>query len=157
MSFPELTQRVLSGNENTELMQKLMQKLYYSQKDYARISIMKGGSNNGTPVIGGKVSSDTFVGASSDSYIIFEFPEAPILNDITFHLWDYDDRIYTYSIDLLSQGKWINVVDSVRGRGIQYVHFNDVEHVKAIRIKGTNTVNPYIHLLNDWLSFRYKF
>lgn len=157
-SFPALTsgkihQIELSEKEKDELILRL----YYSLKDYARISIMKSGSHNGNPVIGGRVSVNDYASAPRNSYIIFEFPEAPILNDIAFHLWDYDDRIYTYSIDVLSRGQWKNVVDNIQGRGIQYVHFEDVENVKAIRMKGTNTVNQYLHLLNDRLSFRYRF
>ena len=142
----------LQGYESNELLLKI----FYSLKDYARISVMRGNSRNGTPVIGGPVSEHYYAEASGNSYLIFEFPEAPILNDITFHLWDYDDRIYTYSIDVFSKGKWENVADNIQGRGIQYVHFIDVENVKAVRMKGFSTANNNFHILDDWLSFRYK-
>lgn len=126
-----------------------------SLKDYARSSIMTGGLGNGTPVVGGKVGSDTYVYTTNNSYLQFDFQEAPILNDITFHLWDFDNRIYTYSIDVLSNGQWKNIVSNRQGKGIQYVHFQDMEKVRAIRMKGINTSNQQFHLLNDNLSFRY--
>ena len=86
-SFPELASGKIHQLRLTESEKdELILRLYYSLKDYARVSIMKSGSHNGNPVIGGRVSSDYYVSAPHNSYIIFEFPEAPILNDITFHL-----------------------------------------------------------------------
>ena len=148
-------QLMLQENMSDNDIRNMMLKLLLSMKDYARSSIMTGSTHNGTPVIGGKVVSDTYTETASNSYLQFDFPEAPLLNDITFHLWDHDDRVYTYSIDVLSNGGWKNVIENRQGKGIQYIHFPDMEKVKAIRMKGTNTINAFLHLLNDSLSFRY--
>lgn len=56
---------------------------------------------------------------------------------------------------MLSNGQWKNVFSNRQGRGIQYVHFQDMEKVRAIRMKGINTSDQQFHLLNDNLSFRY--
>lgn len=135
----------------------IMLKVLLSLKDYARVSVIKGAAGNGNPVTGGIVDRKHYIYSPGESYMQFDFPEAPILNDITFHLWDYDNdnRTYTYSIDVLSNGKWENVVTNRRGQGVQYIHFQDMENVRSIRMKGVNDKNQFFHLLNDWLSFRY--
>ncbi|KAK8834120.1 hypothetical protein M9Y10_036105, partial [Tritrichomonas musculus] len=137
----------------------MLLKVLLSMKDYARVSVIKGASveGNANPVTGGIVDRENYIFSTGESYIQFDFPEAPLLNDITFHLWDFDNdkRVYTYSIDVLSNGKWENVITNRRGQGVQYIHFQDMEKVTSIRMKGVNNKNPYLHLLNDWLSFRY--
>lgn len=141
----------LLDNEKKNIILNLLS----CMKDYARSSVMTGSTHNGTPVIGGKVASNYHTCTESNSYLQFDFPEAPLLNDITFHLWDYDERYYTYSIDVFSKGEWKRVIENRQGSGIQYVHFQDMEKVKSIRMKGFNTQDQALHLLNDHLSFKY--
>lgn len=146
-------QNDLSENEKRNILLKL----FAAGTDFARSSVMTGSTHNGTPTTGGKVQSNTYTQTESTSYLQFDFPEASFLNYISFHLWDYDDRVYTYTIDVLSEGEWKNVVANRQGKGIQYIRFQDMKNVKAIRMKGTNTANAYFQLLNDCLSFKYMF
>lgn len=142
-------------DSNTNDVSKILKILHSSLKDYAIISVMTGSSGNGTPVIGGRVGSHNYTDTLSSSYLQFDFPEAPLLNYISFHLYDYDERVYTYSIDVLSNNEWKNVISDRQGQGIQYIHFQDVVNVKSIRMKGTNTHSSYFQIMNDSLSFKY--
>lgn len=152
---PKTNRTHLTSETFTEVPLNLIKKLYQANIDYARRSIMTGDTHNGTPVTGGKVHSSIYTATPSDSYLQFDLHRPALLNFISFHLFDHDDRTYTYSIDLLTNGQWETVISNRTGLGIQYINFPEVDNVTSIRIKGKNTKNPYLHLLNDHLSFRY--
>ena len=132
-----------------------LMKLYYANIDYARRSIMSGNVDSATPVAGGRVHETIYTRTPADSYLQFDLHQPALLNFISFHLWDYDDRTYTFSIDLLTNGQWKRVIHNRTGQGIQYINFPEVANVTAIRMQGRNTRNGTFHLLNDHLSFRY--
>lgn len=153
---PKTNSTALTSETFTELHLNLIMKLYHANIDYARRSIMTGNTSNGTPHTGGRVHSSIYTLTPSDSYLQFELHRPALLNFISFHLWDNDNRTYTYSIDLLTNGQWKNVISNRTGRGIQYINFPEVANVTAIRMQGKNSTQDHgLHLLNDYLSFRY--
>ena len=143
----------------TDLFSSLMKLIGLSNTDYARTSVMSGNSNNGNPVVGGRLpNKDYYTLTNSNDYLIFTLDHPSLISMISFHLWDYDTRVYTYSVDVFTKGEWIPIVIDKLGKSYQKLYFKPVEKVTKIRFKGSNSSgDSSFHLLDDGLSFKFEF
>jgi hypothetical protein len=112
------------------------------------------GANRGGEMIDGNTTeytgSEGFASGSWPTVWIVRFPQAYLLREIRFLLWDGEDRFYRYALELSSDGKaFTPLVDRTKGkwRSWQVIQFPP-RRVQAIKIKGTyNSANSGFYIV----------
>eukprot|EP01084_Bolivina_argentea_P174868 302876_1 len=92
---------------------------------------------------------------TSEIYEI-DFDRAYILNTFRFMLYNGDNRVYKYKIEISKDQKtWTRIVNAENKSGWQLVQFHD-QFVKHIRfLDGSSTANQYLHLCKFYAFFDY--
>ncbi|CEF64344.1 BTB/POZ-like domain and Coagulation factor 5/8 C-terminal type domain and Galactose-binding domain-like and BTB/POZ fold domain and BTB/Kelch-associated domain and BTB/POZ domain-containing protein [Strongyloides ratti] len=80
------------------------------------------------------------IGNDSEGVVI-EFSNKYLINNITFRLLDFDQRYFSYHIEISIDGKdWVRLIDydKYNCRGVQNLFFKE-RPVKLVRVRGTSS------------------
>jgi len=87
-----------------------------------------------------------FTESTKDVWQQVEYPKVIEANHLSLAFYDADSREYTYDLEVSEdQKEWIQIKTSAKGQGVVQIPFKRTKF-KWLRIKGTNTLNGYLHL-----------
>uniref|UniRef100_A0A0N5B6N2 BTB domain-containing protein n=1 Tax=Strongyloides papillosus TaxID=174720 RepID=A0A0N5B6N2_STREA len=87
-----------------------------------------------------KKATGHVIGIATDG-IIIEFSDKYLINNINFRLLDFDQRYFSYHIEVsIDKKDWVRIIDhdKYNCRGVQNLFFKE-RAVKFVRIRGTNS------------------
>ena len=124
--------------------------------NYVKGSCMTGNSYNADPTTGNSGDRKVYTQTPAGSKLTFTFYPTTI-NYISFTLFDADNRVYYYNIEINQCGEWI-LLASKKGSGFQELHFSPMNCVSGIRLNGetiNHSVIGCLHILEEDFSIKY--